>query len=239
MARTNCELLCMSKNDFLNIFFIEFKTIGPEIEKNAKVKRAKIKEEYEKAIKICRYQKKQTSLFKKLNTIDENSLIEKALYRRTTLFSQNEDPENGAKSSYSSDDDEFFDEESPNQNVSPLLKMHKVQMDSPKISEVHKKTLLFGKQLELEERMSKFDEKLENLENTLAEFFKSYEENNKLNSSLDWKQEVDQTNLEENLGYAKKKNENEEIIDCYSEGEELENGKKKKNYYRRESNFSN
>ena len=57
MAARDSELLVLSKKQFKNVFFIEFRNIGMSFIKNAYLRKERFKKTYQEAIKFCKQNK--------------------------------------------------------------------------------------------------------------------------------------------------------------------------------------
>lgn len=196
MVENDCEILCLQKDDFLKIFFNEFKEIGSEIFKAALVKRAKIKEALDKAsYYIQRYERKVS----RLSTIVPNRLSERDFYEFINI--KNNEVESNPDSNEDENQDNSGDSQKsipelnePNENIkkpdlskdetknhSPLIKLQLLNI-SPAVSDSSaKKAQNFEKKLEFNDKMEKFESKLKKLEDMVEDFMDIYENSDSVN----------------------------------------------------------
>lgn len=194
-------MLSLQKEDFFNIFFIEFKKIGADIHGTALKKRARIKEAIDRAIKYIKRVKRLSSIKKTINSnviSSTNKQMESQLYRRSTIISRSvsngsdknesdEDEEKSSDSKSSGSSNDFsssplkaernlhiFNNEL-HKNKSPLIKLHKVK-NSPGLPDSDKNVEKFEKSLLVHENIIAFEKKLASLEEIVRNFWSIHED---------------------------------------------------------------
>lgn len=126
MVEHDCEILCLQKDDFLKIFFNEFKEIGSEIFKSALVKRSKIKEALEKAnYYIHKFERKVS----RLSTVVPNKLSERDFYEFINI--KNNEVE--SKSNPDSNDSENPDNSGDSQKSIPEINVKNLKLVKKKL----------------------------------------------------------------------------------------------------------
>jgi len=184
MAETDCELLCMNKLDFMKVFFKEFKEIGAELYRTAVKKRAQLKEMSEKAKKYCQKKRKSTLLIRKTLLITD-SPSERKFYRKSSNITKISGAENEEeKLEHSNSSNSPTDHEgSPNEKKDNLIKLQKVEMDSNSQTS-EKNALDYEKKLEVMDAIVKIDDKIDNVEKIIHNFFMIYDEELQLSQNL-------------------------------------------------------
>ena len=162
----------------MKVFFEEFKEIGADLYKTAVDRRAKMKEAFDKALKHCE-SRKRISLRRKTSTKFEElePLSENQYYRSSSIIDKQESDRDQSHSNES-----LSAENQTKDGTKPLIKLQRVENESPSLSEKTEnsetKGNLIEKEMEFKSRIKGFEEKLDHLESFINDFLENLNESN-------------------------------------------------------------